>query len=77
MPPAQDVISDTSAAITARLAARHDALDILRAVTAAADGVRRRRPQPVLAGALDVTAETARALLAALPVSPSATWPGP
>ncbi|MFC0111474.1 hypothetical protein [Kibdelosporangium aridum] len=33
MPPAQDVISDTSAAITARLAARHDALDILRAVT--------------------------------------------
>jgi transcriptional regulator with GAF, ATPase, and Fis domain len=33
VPPAQDVVSDTIAAITARLAARHDGLDVLRAVT--------------------------------------------
>lgn len=33
VPTAQDVVSDTVAAITARLAARHDGLTILRAVT--------------------------------------------
>jgi hypothetical protein len=33
VPPTQDVISDTIAAISARLAARHDGLAILRAVT--------------------------------------------
>jgi GAF domain-containing protein len=33
VPPAQDVITDTITAITARLAAQHDGLDILRTVT--------------------------------------------
>ncbi|MBB4912765.1 GAF domain-containing protein [Actinophytocola algeriensis] len=33
MPPTQDVVSDTIAAITARLAARHDGMAVLRAVT--------------------------------------------
>jgi GAF domain-containing protein len=33
VPPTQDVVSDTIAAITARLAARHDGMTVLRAVT--------------------------------------------
>jgi transcriptional regulator with GAF, ATPase, and Fis domain len=33
VPPTQDVVSDTIAAITARLAARHDGTTVLRAVT--------------------------------------------